>query len=103
VGLIAALATMAVTTAGFLRKCCPSDVFGAIRLAEAADDADCPLFLAEFDRASREASEYGADADVNDAPDGRARLLFFGMIVWARLGDDLTTHYFTFVVAGCVG
>jgi hypothetical protein len=29
--------------------------------------------------------------------------LFFGMIVWARLGDDLTTHYFTFVVAGCVG
>eukprot|EP00956_Cyclotella_meneghiniana_P044121 scaffold302386_cov76-Cyclotella_meneghiniana.AAC.3 len=29
----AALATMAVTTAGFLRKCCPNDVLGAIRLA----------------------------------------------------------------------
>ena len=74
---------MAVTTAGFLRKCCPSDVFGAIRLAEAADDADCPLLLAEDDvEALRDAREYGADAaDDDDAPDGRARLpMFFGML-----------------------
>jgi len=32
------LATMAVTTAGFLRKCCPSEVLGAIRLDDAADE-----------------------------------------------------------------
>mmetsp|Transcript_36298 Transcript_36298/g.87592 ORF Transcript_36298/g.87592 Transcript_36298/m.87592 type:complete len:246 (+) Transcript_36298:411-1148(+) len=36
VGLIPALATMAVTTAGFLRKCCPSEVLGVMRLVEAA-------------------------------------------------------------------
>jgi len=36
VGLMAALATIAVTTAGFLRKCWPRDVFGAIRLDDAA-------------------------------------------------------------------
>lgn len=72
---------MAVTTAGFLRKCCPSDVFGAIRLAEAADDADCPLLLAEELEALRDAREYGADAADDDAPDGRARLpMFFGMM-----------------------
>lgn len=35
VGLMPDLATMAVTTAGFLRKCCPRLVFGAIRLEEA--------------------------------------------------------------------
>jgi len=38
VGWMAALATMAVTTAGFLRKCCPSEVLGAIRLDDAADE-----------------------------------------------------------------
>lgn len=43
VGLIPAFATMAVTTAGFLRKCCPSDVFGATRLFDA--DADLLLLL----------------------------------------------------------
>ena len=32
VGFKPALATMAVTTAGFLRKCCPRDVLGATRL-----------------------------------------------------------------------
>ena len=36
VALIAALATIAVTTAGFLRKCCPNDVFGAIRFDDFA-------------------------------------------------------------------
>ena len=44
----AALATMAVTTAGFLRKCCPSEVLGATRLEEAApplDDDDASLLL----------------------------------------------------------
>ena len=39
VDLIAALATIAVTNAGFLRKCCPNDVFGAIRLDDADFDA----------------------------------------------------------------
>ena len=52
VGLIAALATIAVTTAGFLRKCCPNDVFGAIRL----DEADLALLLF-VDALLRDASE----------------------------------------------
>ena len=52
VGLIPAFATMAVTTAGFLRKCCPRDVFGATRLLDAdADlvplDVEAPPLLAE--------------------------------------------------------
>jgi hypothetical protein len=43
---------MAVTTAGFLRKCCPRDVFGATRLLDAdADlvllDDEAPPLLAE--------------------------------------------------------
>lgn len=38
VGWMAAFATMAETTAGFLRKCCPRDVLGAIRLEDAADE-----------------------------------------------------------------
>ena len=53
VGLIAALATIAVTTAGFLRKCCPNDVFGAIKLDDAADLA----VLLLFDALLRDASE----------------------------------------------
>ena len=81
VGLMPALATIAVTTAGFLRKCCPKDVLGAIKFADAADfvlllcwDADDALL--------REDSEYGAD-DVEDAAVGSERRirLFFGMII----------------------
>jgi len=53
VGLIAALATIAVTTAGFLRKCCPKLVFGAIRL----EDADFALLLLFADALLRDASE----------------------------------------------
>ena len=44
VGFRAALATMAVTTAGFLRKCCPREVLGATRL-----EAPSGLELREFD------------------------------------------------------
>ena len=53
VGLIAALATIAVTTAGFLRKCCPNDVFGAIKF----DDAVFWLLLLFVDALLRDASE----------------------------------------------
>ena len=53
VGLIAALATIAVTTAGFLRKCCPNDVFGAIRL----EDDFALLLLFVDDALLRDASE----------------------------------------------
>ncbi len=68
VGLMAAFATMADTTAGFFRKCCPREVFGATRFADADADADAdqddglPLLdellppLAEV-RAFREARE----------------------------------------------
>jgi len=55
VGLMAALATMAVTTAGFLRKCCPRLVLGAIKLAEAAGGLEfAALFLVAAARAARE-------------------------------------------------
>jgi len=49
VRLMAALATMAVTTAGFLRKCWPREVLGAIRLADAADLEAMLLFAVEDD------------------------------------------------------
>ncbi len=44
VGFNPALATMAVTTAGFLRKCCPRDVLGATRF-----DAPSGLLFREDD------------------------------------------------------
>ncbi len=66
VGLMAALATMAVTTAGFLRKCWPRDVLGAIRLEEAAD-LEAWLVAEEDLEAARAAREYGAD---DEAPEG---------------------------------
>ena len=68
VGLIADLATMAVTTAGFLRKCWPKLVFGAIRLDE--DEESLPL-LPPFLLAIADIAEYGADAATS------ARLRFF--------------------------
>ena len=58
VGWMAALATMAVTTAGFLRKCCPSEVLGAIRLEDAvADDEDEVFALDEVDVLLRDERE----------------------------------------------
>jgi len=47
------LATIAVTTAGFFRKCCPNDVFGAIRF----DDVDFAALLLFVDALLRDASE----------------------------------------------
>ena len=58
VGWMAALATMAVTTAGFLRKCCPSEVLGAIRLEDAAADDEAEVFaLDEVDVLLRDERE----------------------------------------------
>ena len=51
VGLMAAFATMDVTTAGFLRKCCPRFVLGATKFA--------PLWVAVADV---EVLEDGAEA-----------------------------------------
>eukprot|EP00592_Proboscia_alata_P016148 CAMPEP_0194398848 /NCGR_PEP_ID=MMETSP0174-20130528/126335_1 /TAXON_ID=216777 /ORGANISM="Proboscia alata, Strain PI-D3" /LENGTH=79 /DNA_ID=CAMNT_0039195197 /DNA_START=940 /DNA_END=1179 /DNA_ORIENTATION=+ len=45
VGFMEALATIPVTTAGFLRKCCPRDVLGAIRLNP--PPPELPLFVEE--------------------------------------------------------
>lgn len=49
VGLMPDLATMAVTTAGFLRKCWPRDVLGAMRLVDAVvvDLLEALLLLVE--------------------------------------------------------
>jgi len=61
VGFNPALATMAVTTAGFLRKCCPRDVLGATRLDAPSGlllrdvDDDASLVLDDDER------EYGAE------------------------------------------
>lgn len=73
VGLIAALAQMAVTTAGFLRKCCPRLVLGAIRFDE--DEASLPPPLPPL-LAIADIAEYGADAAAS------ALLRFF----WDDLG-----------------
>ena len=74
----AALATMAVTTAGFLRKCCPKEVLGATRLEAPSgllrEEEDASL-LEELDDLSLR--EYGDDAAVG--PDRRMRL-FLGMV-----------------------
>jgi hypothetical protein len=76
---------MAVTTAGFLRKCCPSEVLGATRLEEAApplllDEASLLLLLPP-----PLAKEYGADeAAAAVGPDRRIRL-FLGMMIAASV------------------
>ena len=89
VGWMAALATMAVTTAGFLRKCCPSEVLGAIRLEDAAadDDEDEVLDLDEVEVLLRDEREYGADEDEAPLPPpSLPRLRFvFGMFFFSLL------------------
>lgn len=56
VGLRPALATIAVTTAGFLRKCWPREVLGAMRLV--------PADLREVVPSLLEVDEDGAERDV---------------------------------------
>lgn len=71
---------MAVTTAGFLRKCCPSDVLGATRFEEAPFPAASLLFL-DDDHLSPPTPErrgYGAD-EAAVGSDRRVRL-FLGMV-----------------------
>lgn len=48
VGFKAALATMAVTTAGFLRKCCPREVLGAMRLVPFSVESDCACWEVDW-------------------------------------------------------
>mmetsp|Transcript_19615 Transcript_19615/g.39760 ORF Transcript_19615/g.39760 Transcript_19615/m.39760 type:complete len:328 (-) Transcript_19615:95-1078(-) len=68
VGFTPALATMAVTTAGFFRKCCPRFVLGAMRLRPADEPSPPPAAEACFDAISL-ADAYGDGSD----PDGRDR------------------------------
>ena len=91
---MAALATMAVTTAGFLRKCCPSEVLGAIRLEDAAADDEAEVFaLDEVDVLLRDEREYGADEDEAPLPPpSLPRLRFvFGMALCFSF-EDYTTR-----------